>query len=293
MFFDESERNDASPNPKRTATTDAPRKRLRTDKLSSASDADKNDKAVEPQHEEKHLTPRGWFAAVQKIFGSHRDVPSCVYVDILCSRYWRYKDASFVFYRGAVLSQNHVRLRALHAAGSLNPQYAQSAGGVAAMEWLREKGLPSVLNRLTEVGMRWRDLERAIKESSSKSPDPEDRDSFTTLMEDVALLRALDELWKAERKIDSTIHPSDWKRAIISKQKHDAKFEPFRDPERRRHLGDLYKENLVEAFGYHKLGRPLFGTLQEDLNRASEPTPFLPCARLDDTKQIHPVIGRC
>ncbi|KZV97389.1 hypothetical protein EXIGLDRAFT_764511 [Exidia glandulosa HHB12029] len=155
-MFLESERNDANANPKHAAFA------ATTPKPSSTSeyDADEKYEALEPQHEAKYLTPRGGFAGIQKYFGYYK--PSWDYVDVLCSRYWRYKDASFIFYRGAVLSHQHMHSQFVAAA----TKFDRKVSLPEHIERLREQGFSTVLNRLGDVCGQWKLLKHAIQESS-------------------------------------------------------------------------------------------------------------------------------
>ncbi|KZV88405.1 hypothetical protein EXIGLDRAFT_178135 [Exidia glandulosa HHB12029] len=274
MYF-ESERNDANPNPRRTA---APKPSLALDQKYDA---------LKSRHPGKPLTTRGGFAGLQKHFG--RYVPSWDYVDVLCSRYWRYKDATFVFYRGAVLSYKHMRIRFREAAAFFDPMiYGHSP---AYAERLRKQGFTTVFDRINDVCRQWGNLIRAIQKSDSRSP--EDRDSFAAHREDVKLLYALDRLWDAERNTDNTVAPT-WKRAIVSKQKHDAKFEPFRDWERQGQMCKLYTEHLPRLFENGTPDSRLLAALGFDAEMAREVTACLqlPYACLDLTKEARRNIVR-
>ncbi|KZV88394.1 hypothetical protein EXIGLDRAFT_839262 [Exidia glandulosa HHB12029] len=219
----ESERNDADPNPKRTIVSE-PSSSSKLSQHSGDADAD-------AAHA---LTPPGRLARFEKKFFS-RYVPSRDYVDVLCSRYWRYKDASFVFYRGAVLSLNHIWSRWCTANGIYRNQ---------SYEWKVQRGdFRKVVDGLAVVWDAWEDLKYEIEKCGYRSP--EDRDSFTTRVHDY--------------------YPPIWEHSILFKDKHRGKFDPFRDLQRREQMRDLYERHLPEVFGYKKLESTLYHCLYYDL----------------------------
>ncbi|KZV88395.1 hypothetical protein EXIGLDRAFT_772756 [Exidia glandulosa HHB12029] len=214
-----SDRNDADPNPKRTIVSEPSSSRRPSNHSGDAN--------INAAHA---LTPRGQLSRLETFFG--RYVPSWDHVDVLCWRYWRYKDAypppgidaSFVFYRGAVLSLNHIWSRWCAADRIYKNQ---------SYEWQEQRAdFRKVMNRLAIVWDKWEDLKYEIEKGGYRSS--EDCDSFATRVEDVRLLNALDKLFTAEQELNFEEVPHSVWYTIICKEKHKVKFYSFTEGPQRR-----------------------------------------------------------